>query len=246
MFRQIIAYQEKILTPVRTLGVVDGTLYLLSRLVSVISRDSCSLLRYYFVAQPLKRVVSDKKVARPSDILIRRVFPDDPVVPRLLRPMPVLEDRFRQGATCFLATKGPDIVGFIWIIFDKYKEDEVRCLYKMLPQGKAAWDFDVYVDPRYRLGRSFVRLWDVAVTFLAEHGYEASLSRISAFNERSLKSHSSMGAVRIGSAMFLKIGRWQVMLSDLNPYIHFSFSEGSFPTFHLTVPAASLVAAQTK
>lgn len=239
MFRRLIEYREKIQTPISTLGIVDGVLYLINRLLCVISRDRCSLLRYYFFAQPINRVVGER-VTRNTDILIRRIFPEDPILPKLLRPISVLEDRFRQGATCFLATKGIEVVGYIWIILDTYKEDEVRCLYRTLPHRKVAWDFDVYIDPRYRLGRSFVRLWDAAANFLSEHGYEASVSRISAFNQRSLKSHSSMGAVRIGSAIFIKFGQAQIMLSGIRPFAHLSFSHEHFPTFHLTAPAQCL------
>lgn len=239
MFARLIELREKIQTPIRTLGVVDGALYLVSRLLCVASRNRCSLLRYYFVAQPINRVAPEK-LARNSDILIRRIFPGDPLLPQLSRPMSVLEDRFRQGATCFLATKGVEIVGYIWIILDQYKEDEVRCVYRTRPERKVAWDFDVYIDPRYRLGRSFVRLWDAAAGFLEERGYEASISRISAFNQRSLKSHSSMGAIRLGSATFIKLWGGQIMFSDLKPYVHLSFSHERLPAFYLTAPAECL------
>ena len=52
--------------------------------------------------------------------------------------------------------------GFLWLQIPRYVEDEVRCVYEMEPAGAAAWDYDVYVEPDFRFGKAFVRLWDAA------------------------------------------------------------------------------------
>ena len=236
MFQRLFRVSQKIQDPISTLGIVDGALYLIGRLIGATSDDRCGLLKYYFVAQPIRRI-DPARLGRTSGIEIKRIFPNDPVLNKLSRPTSVLDDRYQQGAACFVATNGDDLVGYIWIILDKYKEDEVRCVYKTLPERKAAWDFDVYINPKYRLGRTFIRLWDTVAAYLAEQQYEASISRISAFNQRSLNSHLSMGAVRLGSAIFVKLGSVQLMFSGLKPYVHVSFGLEHFPTFHLTAPA---------
>jgi hypothetical protein len=114
-----------------------------------------------------------------------------------------------------------------------YQEDEVRCRYVPLPVGKSAWDFDVYVEPEHRNGIAFLRLWDEANRFLAAHQIQWSLSRVSAFNSGSILSHARMGAQRIGAVTFLSMRSWQMSVSTVPPYIHFSTHADSFPTFAL-------------
>lgn len=236
MFRRLIQLGQQIQDPISTLGIINGTLYLIGRLMGKTSTDRCGLLKYYFMAQPIRRIDAALLGSR-TDIVIRRIFPDDPLLRAFARPAFVLEDRYHQGATCFVATKEDELVGYIWIILDRYAEDEVRCIYRTLPERKVAWDFDVYINPKYRLGRTFIRLWDAVGAFLTEQHYQASISRISAFNQQSLKSHARMGAVLLGSAVFIRLGNVQIMFSGLNPYIHLSFGRRSLPTFHLMAPA---------
>jgi hypothetical protein len=59
------------------------------------------------------------------------------------------------------------------------------------PSGKAVWDFDVYVVPAYRLGYTFLKLWDTANAHLRSLGVRWTLSRISAFNAGSLSSQQT-------------------------------------------------------
>jgi hypothetical protein len=114
-----------------------------------------------------------------------------------------------------------------------YLEDEVRCRFVPLPEGRAAWDFDVYVDPQQRHGTVFLRLWDEANRFLAARGVRWSLSRISAFNSGSIRSHGRMGAKRIGAVTFLSLGRWQLAVASLAPRFHVSARTELMPTYAL-------------
>jgi hypothetical protein len=239
MFRRLIKIGQQVRDSTSRFGRVNGTLYLIGRVIEKISANRCALLKYYFVAQPIRRI-DPKMLVGKTDILIKQVFPNDPLLLLFPRPSFVIKDRYNQGAVCFVATRDEHLVGFIWVILDRFTEDEVRCVYRTLPKRKAAWDFDVYVDPKYRLGRTFIRLWDTVSAFLAEQQYQASISRISAVNLESLRSHARMGAVRLGSATFVRLGNTQLMFSDLRPYFHVSFGLGSLPTINLTAPPSVL------
>ncbi len=114
-----------------------------------------------------------------------------------------------------------------------YQEDEVRCRYVPLTEGRSSWDFDVYVDPQHRNRIVFLKLWDEANSFLAARDIRWSLSRISAFNKASIASHTRMGAKRIGTAVFLSIGSLQIFAATVPPYVGLSRRPDSFPTFAL-------------
>jgi hypothetical protein len=157
----------------------------------------------------------------------------DPVVRQFPRPDWAAPYRFNQGAVCLVALKAGTFAGFLWLTLGSYQEDEVRCRYVPLPPGKSAWDFDVHVEPEYRNGIVFLKLWDEANRFLTAHQIQWSLSRISAFNSGSILSHAKLGAQRIGAVTFLSIGSWQIAASTVRPYLHFSARAGSLPTYAL-------------
>jgi hypothetical protein len=216
----------------RQFGWLDGSLRLLNRLLVRASRGRVRVHKYVFVAQPVstKRWLSGRRGAA---IEVRQVGASDPLVKVLPRPAWAIPYRFEQGAICFAALKDGDCVGFLWLLLGPYQEDEVRCRYIPLPQGKASWDFDVYVYPEHRNSLVFLRLWDEANRFLAARGVRWSLSRISAFNAGSMSSHTRMGAKRIGTAVFLSIGSWQISGATVRPHFSVSVRRDSFPAFAL-------------
>jgi hypothetical protein len=217
---------------IRHLGWLNGCLYTLARLLTMVSCDRIRLHKYYLMMQPVP-----EKCWLPShrgrSFEIRQVAEFDPVIRQFPRPGWVASTRFKQGAVCLAALREGTLVGFLWLLLGSYQEDEVRCRYVPLPVGKSAWDFDVYVEPEHRNGIAFLRLWDEANRFLAVHQIQWSLSRVSAFNSGSILSHARMGAQRIGAVTFLSIGSWQMSVSTVPPYIHFSTHVDSFPTFAL-------------
>jgi hypothetical protein len=143
----------------------------------------------------------------------------DPALAVLGRPSAVLAERFAQGAQCLLATREQALVGCIWCVRGVYREDEVRVDYVLPPTGDCVWDFDVFVAPGERLGFLFARQWDVFDAGLRAQGLRYSISRINAFNQRSLASHRALGARDCGWALFVCLGPAQLMLSDQAPYV---------------------------
>ena len=102
----------------------------------------------------------------------------------------MISARFAQGARCLAAvTNESELAGFLWFTVGPYEEDEVRARFCPEPSGASAWDFDVWVLPRYRMGRLLSYLWGVAGAQLTAEGVGQTVSRISAFNAESLASH---------------------------------------------------------
>lgn len=217
---------------INELGWANGCAYLLARLLSVVSSDRISLQKYYFVAQPVahKRWLSAR---RGNSIVVRQVQPSDGIVQAFPRPPAVIASRFAQGALCLVASKDDEFIGFAWFTLGPYQEDEVRCRYVPAPSHHAVWDFDIYLHPEHRTGIAFLKLWDEANEFLTARGIAWSLSRISAFNGNSINSHGKMGARRMGVAVFLSIGAWQLSCSSVAPRVFFTASRARYPIFRL-------------
>jgi len=226
---------DRIISSVATLGIVDGLLYLVARSIGRLSRNRCKLIKYQLVAQPIPK----KPVTVPETQVGFRVFriaAGDPLVAVFPRPTNVNQQRFAQGAQCFVACKQERFVGHIWISRGRYIEDEVRCVYVLDPPDLAVWDFDVYVEPAYRAGRAFARLWDGVNETLFREGFRWTLSRISAFNASSFRAHKRLGLVSLHSALFLCIGGAQFSLLTCRPYVHVSWSPKQCPIVRLRVP----------
>lgn len=168
--------------------------------------------RYHLVVQPVaaKAWVPERHRARFD---IREVDESSYRTEWFPRPAEAVRQRFSQGAHCWVAFKDDKPVGCQWLLPGPYVEDEVRCRFLPVPQGRVAWDFDVYVIPELRLGRLFLLLWDTSNAWMRAQGIDCSASRIDTLNLQSIRSHQSMGARIIGNAWFvdlagLQLARW--------------------------------------
>lgn len=218
-------------------GPLDGTLYLAHRALERVSGGRAGIHRYYLVAQPVPESVAPAHGGN-----VRIVPPDDPLRAEFPRPAHVIEKRYRDGALCFGTEVSQRFAGFLWIARDAYEEDEVRCLYELADPAGSAWDYDVYVEPQFRLGRSFARLWDAANRHLAADGVRWTFSRISGFNPVSLQVHAKLGIRPLFGATFFHAGPVQLMLAGAPPYVHLSLSPRSRPTLRLSPPECELPA----
>ncbi|MGK2951727.1 MAG: N-acetyltransferase family protein [Thiobacillus sp.] len=215
---------NKLKTLWKDLGPINAPLYLLHKALSVPTGGRAKVERFIFVAQP----IHDTPLLPPGKAatsIVRQINPGDPLLSQCPRPAAVIADRYAQGAICLAIVKNDILQAFLWLIHKHYDEDVARVRFVLPPSGKAVWDFDVYVAPAYRLGYTFLKLWDTANAHLREHGVRWSLSRISAFNAGSLSSHSKLGARPIGSATFIIAGPLQIMTSSLSPKFHLSFGQ---------------------
>jgi hypothetical protein len=217
------------------LGALDGSLYFVDRILQAISGQRARLIRYYLVAQP----VASRPTCRPSaKTPVTLLAPSDPIVALFPRPPEVISRRLREGSSCLVARSGDTFAGFLWLAYEAYDEDEVRCRYELVDSQRCVWDYDVHVEPEYRLGRSFARLWDAANAHLAAEGIQWSISRISAFNPASLAAHGRLGIQKLGCATFFRFGSLQISILSEAPYLHLSLRSSSHPTLRIAPPAS--------
>jgi hypothetical protein len=215
------------------IGYWNALLFSTSRLSSALLRNRIRIVKYYFTAQPVK-VPDDERWVRSATFDFSWADRDCRLLQQADRPASTLGSRFAQGARCLVAAKEDQLAGFLWFVTGPYEEDEVRARFVPGPPGAAAWDFDVMVMPRYRMGRLFGYLWARANAELASRGVRHTMSRISAFNAGSLASHKRLGASIVGSALFVCVGRLQLMWSSLRPRWHFSWRSDQRPTVVVT------------
>ena len=220
---------------VTSLGVANGLLATFARSLDRASGGRCRLFKYYFVAQPVPPHRTSL-VDRPSKTRIYRASIEDSIIQQSPRPAPTIAKRFADGAVCHVAAQGSKLVGFIWIKQDSYDEDEVKCHYALQPSTQLAWDFDAYVAPEFRMSRAFSQLWEAANDYLRDLGYRWTISRISAFNAASLRSHQRLGLVRLHTGHFLVLGPVQVSIFSCRPYAHIAIGRSRGPELVFTAP----------
>ena len=215
----------------RTVGLRTAACYALARALERATGGTLRLVSYQFVAQPV--AADDAWTAvRSGNIELRRLERDDPLVAQFPRPPEVIAKRFRDGGHCLAAIKSGRLIGFLWYMEREYLEDEVRSCYRF-DAATAVWDFDVYIDPEFRLGRLFARLWEFAHRDLRVAGCRWTISRISSFNPGSLAAHARLGARRLGSAVFFVAGPVQVSFASIAPYVHLGWRTDMRPVFFL-------------
>lgn len=227
---------RKIFQTVQALGVANGLLYLVSRVLDRVSAGSVRLLRYRIVAQPIGNA-GLRALRADSTTIVQPTPANSPIVAAFPRPPQVLRRRYEGGAECFTAVVRTAFAGFIWFQRNAYDEDEVRCRYILAAPERCVWDFDVHVEPRFRLGRTLARLWQAVDAHLAAQGIQWSFSRISAFNAASTGAHARLGTIDCGSATFLCVGAVQLALLSTPPFVHLSFSNRQRPSVRLAPPA---------
>lgn len=147
------------------------------------------------------------------------------------RPRDVVAQRFHRGSYSLAAWHGPELAGFLWYQFGGGQDEEVRARYR-LPSPHTAWQYDSFVQPRLRTGQTGACLLDEAHRRLHARGIRWVCSRATP-----LDGPPPPGAVRLGSATFVRIGRWQGMVATVAPYVHLSLRPGSIPQLRFDVEA---------
>jgi len=216
-------------------GKFAWCLSILARALQRLSGGRAALYAYLICAQPLGRGAF-AALRDDAGTEIRRAQPGDPLLDGLPRPAGVLTRRFGTGATCHVAVVKSRFGGCIWLARGHYDEDEVRCRFVLPPDPACVWDFDVYVEPTLRLGRTLGRLWKAVDQELASAGFAWSFSRISLYNPASIQAHERLGAVRVATALFLQLGPVQLSAFTQRPYLHLGFGPGHVPALHLAAP----------
>ncbi|WP_332671510.1 GNAT family N-acetyltransferase [Aromatoleum sp.] len=221
------------------LGWIEAIHYFVARTVSRISGRRVRIVRYHLVAQPVP--IDAAAACRPSaKNPVEFADADAPIVAEFPRPPAVIAKRFADGGQCLVARAGERFAGFLWLARGHYDEDMVRCRYALAVPEASAWDYDVYVAPEFRVGRTFARLWDTANEHLRADGVLWSFSRIESVNPQSLNAHRRLGVRKLFSVTFVRVGPLQLTVAGIAPYLHLSLSERSRPTLHLKPPRGGM------
>ncbi len=218
------AVSGRVRAVLREYGVRVALGFAVHRLLGRASGGSCGLFWYQFYRQP----VGDQLLVK-EDPGLNFLWLDhhEAILEEIPRPVANLRARFEQDVKSLVVLKRGELIACAWFGFGRFWEDEVRCIYRM--PAAAVWDFDVYVVPRYRLGRTFARTWQAANTLLVKAGITHSFSRISAYNRHSVLSHQRLGAAQVGTALFLRLGALQLMCGNIAPYVSFTISVDRAP-----------------
>lgn len=223
---------NKITRPFQDLGFSTGMLYLAQRTLARLPLG-LNVVKYHLVAQPVPK---PPKRRRPHSLVIRQVSAGEYQDHWFPRPRPAIKARFDQNAICFVAFRDEQVLACLWLkAGGDFREDTVRCRFRPEPVEHTAWDFDVFVHPEHRLGRTFMHLWEHAFDWMREHEIHWTMSRIDAFNLSSINSHKRLGARIIDSIVFWTWGSWQLSVSSQAP--RFVLSRSAVPTFRIDAPA---------
>jgi hypothetical protein len=214
---------HKVVEPFRQFGITAGFMYAADRLLNRLSEHL--RFRYYeFLVQPIsQKPLLPASMARQFEI--REIRNGDSEIGVMPARPEIKQARFRQNAVCLGIFNKKHLAGYIWLCFRKYEEDEARCTYILNPEASSVFDFDLYVFPEYRIGPTFLAVWNAANAFLSEHGVARSYSRMTRFNVASRRAHQHLGAQVVARACFVQAWDFELMLSTISPYLFLSLGE---------------------
>jgi len=212
---------RRLLAPFNEFGLGAGFLYLVDRLLNALS-PSARLFVYELMVQPTD--MPEVRIRALQGFRSREIKPGDTELTAMPVSSAVIESRFAQGAICLGTFKQHRFIGYIWLCFRSYDEDEVRCRYSLLPPEESVFDFDLYIFPESRLGLAFLAIWQNTSALLRSRGVLYSFSRVTRFNLASRRAHAHLGSMRIGRAVFLKLYQVECMASTVFPYVSLSLA----------------------
>lgn len=208
------------------LGWPIGALYLCHRALRAATGGWADLHCYFLVQQPVRNPPLLPDHLR-GGVVVRILTAADPEIATALSRAAELDDRLRRGDTCLAAFQDGRLAGYLWLCFAPFEDDETGCRFAPAPDAGGAWDFDLSVAPESRGGTTFAALWDAAWAVLRQRGCSWTASRVSAFNDRSLRAHRRIGAARTGTILVLRAGRGAAILSSVGPVLRLAGRHGA-------------------
>ena len=139
----------------------------------------------------------------------------------------VMASRIRQNATCLGAFKEMNLSATCGSATGGTRKTRsgVRICWGV--RRDSVFDFDFYIYPEHRMGLAFVALWNGANAFLSSRGIRYTFSRLTRFNTASRRAHRHFGWKHVGRALFLQLGRFEMMLATVAPFAGISFAATS-------------------
>lgn len=198
------------------LGWRVGGLYLCHRVVQAMTGGWAEVQCYFLVRQPVQERPLLPDHLR-GGVSVRLLTSADPEISAALSRVEELDTRLRRGDTCLAGFHDGRVVGYLWLCYAAFEDDETHCRFVPRDGAGGAWDFDLSVAPAHRGGAVFAALWDAAWDVLRQKGYDWTASRVSAFNDLSLRSHRRIGAAAVGTLLVLRAGRGAAVFSSIGP-----------------------------
>jgi len=223
---------KRLASPLREFGAGAGVLYILGRALQGFS-PHVALRVYELMVQPIPdKPLLPERLRKGLEIReIRRGDADIGLMPA--RPE-IKESRFAQGAVCLGAYRNGELIGYLWLCFDQYEEDEARCTYVLAPHGQAVFDFDLYIFPEHRMGLGFVGIWNGVNEYLRSRNIRFTFSRLTRFNLPSRRAHAHLGWKLVANVVFLQAWNLELMFATIWPFFHVSSRRRNRVTLRLT------------
>lgn len=217
------------------LGWLMGLLYLAHRALRAVSRGRADLHCYRLMTQPVgAAALLPDRLRGPLEV--RVLAPGDPARARALSQPGDLARRQARGDTCLAAFQDGRVVGYLWLCFAPFDDDETRCRFTPRVGEGGAWDFDLSVAPAARGGAVFAALWDGAWAVLRQGGYRWTGSRVSAFNDLSLRSHARIGARPAAAFLVLRAGGCRAVFATVRPYLRLAGRKDPYAPVEVRAP----------
>ncbi len=227
----------RLLSPFKEFGVFPGFIYAVDRTLQRLS-PHLRLQFYELLAQPIPdRPLLPAGLAAAFEM--RQILAGAPEIDLMPARPDIKQSRFRQNAICLGTYQQDKLIGYSWLAFHAYQEDEVRCTF-VLPEGnRAVFDFDLYLFPEHRMGLGFVAVWNGVNEFLRSRGVQFTFSRLTRFNLASRRAHLRLGARVIGRTFFLQMWDVEFMLATVAPFLHLSLYKNNRMRLKLHAPAGA-------
>jgi hypothetical protein len=213
---------QRLVAPMKEFGPAAGSLYLLDRLLRSVS-PRLGLYVYDLMVQPI-----GAKPLLPAGLTRSLSFVEickgDPATALMPAREEIKASRFDQGARCLAVYRKGELIGYCWLCFVRYHEDEVRATFELAWPDVSVFDFDLYVMPEHRMSIAFMATWHGVNAFLHDRGIRYTFSRMTRFNLASRRAHARLGSRRVGRALFLQAWQVEVMVSTLAPFVCLTWS----------------------
>jgi len=226
----------RLIGPIQEFGLGAGFLYLIGRALQAIS-PRLNLYVYELMVQPIPDApLLPERLSKGMEI--REIKRGDPEIDLMPARPEIKASRFEQGAICLGAYRKGFLIGYLWLCFDGYEEDEVRCRYLLSPPRNAVFDFDLYIFPEHRMGLGFVGIWNGVNEYLRIRGIDFTFSRLTRFNLPSRRAHAHLGWKKVADAVFFQAWSLEIMFATIAPFVSASVRKGG--RIELRLSAAAL------
>jgi hypothetical protein len=216
----------KLVPLIRELGPLTALLYLAGRAFARLG-EQASLHDLLLYVQPVREAPL-LPPGRGSSIAIRTFDGAAAVDAGLPLPPGTTERRRRSGIHCLAAYQAGVLIGYHWINLGPHDDEMVRCRYRA-----PAWSFHLFIEPAHRGGLAYARLCDASWALLRAHRRRAVASYVVASSRPAVQAEERVGGRRVGRAVHLRLGRLQLMLASLPPFLHLSWSDAGAPELRL-------------